>query len=128
MAFATRPSVSTVPAVYTVRVGPRDVGVATTGWVSRTRSPSCVYSADCPDRRPWEIDGEIDPAGGSAPPPEWLEAQRHAVDRIVDRYRGLGAVLLDPDIAGAAAGDGILVTVRPERDEPGKARRRTCGW
>ena len=27
-----------------------------------------------------------------------LKAQRHAVDRIVQRYRRLGAVLLDPDV------------------------------
>ena len=30
---------------------------------------------------------------------EMLKAQRHAVDRIVQRYRRLGAVLLDPDVA-----------------------------
>ena len=29
---------------------------------------------------------------------EKLKAQRHAVDRIVPRYRGMGEVLLDPDI------------------------------
>ena len=28
-----------------------------------------------------------------------VKAQRHAVDRIVQRYRRLGAVLLDPDVA-----------------------------
>ena len=27
-----------------------------------------------------------------------LKAQRHAVDRIVQRYRRLGAVLVDPDV------------------------------
>ena len=27
-----------------------------------------------------------------------LKAQRHAVDRLVQRYRRLGAVLLDPDV------------------------------
>ena len=29
---------------------------------------------------------------------DMLKAQRHAVDRIVQRYRRLGAVLLDPDV------------------------------
>ena len=32
-------------------------GVPTTGWVSRTRSPSCVCSADSPNRRPWRSTG-----------------------------------------------------------------------
>ena len=37
-----------------------------------------------------------------------LKAQRQAVDRIVHRYRQLGAVLLDPDV-----GDGELRTRLP---------------
>ena len=44
---------------------------------------------------------------------DMLKAQRHAVDRIVQRYRRLGAVLLDPDVGD----DGLrarLLSIVPE--------------
>ena len=40
-----------------------------------------------------------------------LKAQRHAVDRIVQRYRRLGAVLLDPDVADDELRARLLSTV-----------------
>ena len=39
------------------------------------------------------------------------KAQRHAVDRIVQRYRRLGAVLLDPDVADDKLRARLLSTV-----------------
>ena len=42
---------------------------------------------------------------------EMLKAQRHAVDRIVQRYRRLGAVLLDPDVADDELRARLLSTV-----------------
>ena len=46
---------------------------------------------------------------------EKLKAQRHAVDRIVHRYRELGAVLLDPDVCDAQLRATLLATV-PESE------------
>ena len=40
-----------------------------------------------------------------------LKAQRHAVDRIVQRYRRLGAVLLDPDVGDDELRARLLSTV-----------------
>ena len=40
-----------------------------------------------------------------------LKAQRHAVDRIVQRYRRLGAVLLDPDVGDEELRARLLSTV-----------------
>ena len=42
---------------------------------------------------------------------DMLKAQRHAVDRIVHRYRRLGAVLLDPDIGDDELRARLLSTV-----------------
>ena len=42
---------------------------------------------------------------------EMLKAQRHAVDRIVQRYRRLGAVLLDPDVGDDELRARLLSTV-----------------
>ena len=44
-----------------------------------------------------------------------LKAQRHAVDRIVHRYRELGVVLLDPDVHDAELRARLLAIV-PESD------------
>ena len=42
---------------------------------------------------------------------DMLKAQRHAVDRIVQRYRRLGAVLLDPDVGDDELRARLLSTV-----------------
>ena len=48
--------------------------------------------------------------------------------RGADRYRRLGAVLLDPDVADAADGDGILVTMRrSETNQAGEPKGRAVG-
>ena len=44
---------------------------------------------------------------------DMLKAQRHAVDRIVQRYRRLGAVLLDPDV-GDDGSRARLLSIEPE--------------
>ena len=49
---------------------------------------------------------------------DMLKAQRHAVDRIVQRYRRLGAVLLDPDVGDDELRARMLSTV-PEAQRPG---------
>ena len=46
---------------------------------------------------------------------EKLKAQRHAADRIIQHYRDLTAVLLDPDVDDAALRQELLVAV-PESD------------
>ena len=61
---------------------------------------------------------------------DMLKAQRHAVDRIVQRYRRLGAVLLDPDVADDELRARLLSTVpeaqlRPFRRRVAVGRRRT---
>ena len=42
---------------------------------------------------------------------DMLKAQRHAVDRIVQRYRRLGTVLLDPDVGDDELRARLLSTV-----------------
>ena len=49
---------------------------------------------------------------------DMLKAQRQAVDRIVHRYRQLGAVLLDPDVGGDKLRVRLLSTV-PEAQQTG---------
>ena len=46
---------------------------------------------------------------------DMLKAQRHAVDRIVQRYRRLGAVLLDPDVGDDELRARLLSTVPEEQ-------------
>ena len=50
---------------------------------------------------------------------DMLKAQRHAVDRIVQRYRRLGAVLLDPDV-GDDELRARLLSIVPEEKLPAR--------
>ena len=56
---------------------------------------------------------------------DMLKAQRHAVDRIVHRYRRLGAVLLEPDVGDAGLRARLLSIVPEEqlRGRPASSRR-----
>ena len=58
---------------------------------------------------------------------DMLKAQRHAVDRIVQRYRRLGAVLLDPDVGDDELRARMLSTV-PEAQSLGPVVRTDSGW
>ena len=58
------------------------------------------------DRNRKRVDDHLD---------DMLKAQRHAVDRIVQRYRRLGAVLLDPDVGDDELRTRLLSTVPEEQ-------------